>query len=179
MKWLMAAMALLLASLTVVVCDAPEEQREFTNDGRGGGDYEFKVPVPKGYDWEVSQSWAEHCEECDERYPVPPYDPPLYCASSHMDDCCKYGWDFNLTGNSDRGKPVLASSDGVVKSAGWSNGWGNTVLVDHGNETVGGIEVFVFGEASVFSVSLGKTGGYTQEDFDNFVGVYKSFKILE
>ncbi len=133
MKWLMAAMALLLASLTVVVCDAPEEQREFTNDGRGGGDYEFKVPVPKGYDWEVSQSWAEHCEECDERYPVPPYDPPLYCASSHMDDCCKYGWDFNLTGNSDRGKPVLASSDGVVKSAGWSNGWGNTVLVDHGN----------------------------------------------
>ncbi|MFA5820654.1 MAG: peptidoglycan DD-metalloendopeptidase family protein [Candidatus Gracilibacteria bacterium] len=130
MKWLTAAMALLLAGLTMVVCNAPEEQREFTNIDQGGGDYEFKVPVPKGYDWEISQSWKDHCEECDERYPGG----TSFCEDSHSEDCCEFGWDFNLPGDQDRGKPVLATADGVVKFAGESDGWGNTVLVDHGND---------------------------------------------
>lgn len=97
----------------------------------GGGGKSFKVPMPKGYDWEVSQSWGEHCEECDEKYSST----VSYCESSHMDSSCEFGWDFNLPGNADSGKPVLASGDGVVKAASSGNngGWGNVVVIDHGN----------------------------------------------
>ena len=64
----------------------------------GGKSTNFKVPVPPGYDWEVTQSWAEHCDLCNAKG----YDWD-YCADSmsHNLDCCKYSWDFNLPGVSD------------------------------------------------------------------------------
>lgn len=97
----------------------------------GGGGESFKVPVPKGYDWEVSQSWAEHCSECDDKYPT---DKVSYCDSSHTDSCCIYSWDFNLPGNSDKGKVVLATADGSVKKVSESSsGWGNSVVLNHGD----------------------------------------------
>lgn len=100
-------------------------------DMGGSGSRSFKVPIPPGYDWEITQSWAEHCSECNLYYND--WD---YCDTSemsHMWNCCKYGWDFNLPGNEDRGKPVLATSDGVVKYARSDYGWGNYVVIDHGN----------------------------------------------
>ncbi|MFA6917638.1 MAG: peptidoglycan DD-metalloendopeptidase family protein [Candidatus Gracilibacteria bacterium] len=51
-----------------------------------------------------------------------------------MGSCCKFGWDFNLPGNADRGKPVLATADGYVEeiATGSNGGWGNTVILNHG-----------------------------------------------
>jgi murein DD-endopeptidase MepM/ murein hydrolase activator NlpD len=95
--------------------------------GTGGDGLNMKVPVPPGYDWEVTQSWASHCEECSDTYSD--WD---YCSLSHTGNCCRYGIDFNLPGYSDRGKAVLASGDGVVKELGYNSGWGNFVLLDHG-----------------------------------------------
>lgn len=93
-----------------------------------GGSTSFKVPVPQGYDWEVTQSWASHCNECDAKYSD--WD---YCTLSHQSSCCKYGIDFNLPGTADLGKPVLASSAGTVKAIGSDGaGWGYYVVIDHG-----------------------------------------------
>ena len=105
-----------------------EPEGERANYEHGGGQIVYKVPLAPGYAWEVTQSWAEHCELCDEKYPGG----DSYCVSSHMNGCCKYGWDFNLEGSSDLGKPVLASADGFVYSAGYHSSWGNTVVIDHG-----------------------------------------------
>ncbi len=33
----------------------------------------------------------------------------------------------------DRGEPIIAGADGVVLAAGWRNGYGNTVVLSHGN----------------------------------------------
>jgi len=49
-----------------------------------------------------------------------------------MGNCCKFGWDFNLPGNLDQGKPVLASADGFVEEVTHGDGWGNTVVINHG-----------------------------------------------
>ncbi len=96
----------------------------------GGGSRSFKVPIPPGYDWEITQSWKEHCAECNQYYSD--WD---YCDAemSHTWNCCKYGWDFNLPGSEDNGKPVLATADGVVVDAGLDYGWGNYIVIDHGN----------------------------------------------
>jgi hypothetical protein len=100
-------------------------------EGGGAVGKDFKIPVAKGYDWEISQSWGEHCSLCDKKYPD---SSNPYCESSHTDGCCKYGWDFNLPGNADRGKPVLATADGFVESVSFSaSGWGNSVVINHGN----------------------------------------------
>lgn len=93
----------------------------------GGGESVFKVPVPQGYDWEVTQSWASHCSECGDKYTD--WD---YCSLSHQSSCCKYGIDFNLPGTADVGKPVLASKEGIVKDVGYDNGWGYYLVIDHG-----------------------------------------------
>jgi len=113
-------------------CGEEKEESKVVNfPYEGGGGKSFKIPVPKGYDWEVSQSWGTHCEMCDERYPA---DEVSYCESSHTDECCKFGWDFNLPGNADKGKPVLASANGVVKEVSLGDsGWGNTVVINHGD----------------------------------------------
>gem|GEM_PF-2253799 len=95
----------------------------------GGGPQNFKIPVPKGYNWEVTQSWATHCNKCDDKYPD---SDGSFCNSSHIGNCCRFGWDFNLPGNLDQGKPVLASADGIVKSVTSGDGWGNTVIIGHG-----------------------------------------------
>jgi murein DD-endopeptidase MepM/ murein hydrolase activator NlpD len=114
----------------------PEEESENENEneeeveiafGTGGDGLYLKVPVPTGYDWEVTQSWSAHCSDCEEKY-----SDWSYCSLSHMGNCCRYGIDFNLPGYGDRGKPVLASGDGLVKELGYNNGWGYFVLLDHG-----------------------------------------------
>jgi Peptidase family M23/S-layer homology domain len=104
---------------------------EYSYPDTGGGSRSFKVPIPPGYDWEITQSWKEHCSECNQYY-----SDWNYCDENEMShnwNCCKYGWDFNLPGNSDSGKPVLATADGVVVEAGLDYGWGNFVVIDHGN----------------------------------------------
>lgn len=121
---------LCVASLGMFSCgNMPEVTEEENNYDHGGGEV-FKVPVPKGYDWEVTQSWASHCEMCDEKYPE---SDGSFCNSSHTGNCCKFGWDFNLPGNLDSGKPVLASASGVVENVTSGDGWGNTVIINHGN----------------------------------------------
>ena len=64
-----------------------------------GGAMNFKIPLPDGYNWEVTQSWADHCEICNDKG----YDEIHngffgdYCDLSHSDICeekCKYSWDF-------------------------------------------------------------------------------------
>lgn len=93
---------------------------------------QFKVPVAKGYNWEVSQSWSDHCQICLDKG----YTDWDYCdnSMSHRLNCCKYGIDFNLPGDKDKGKPVLASADGSVKEASYSAGWGNYLVIDHGSD---------------------------------------------
>lgn len=104
----------------------------------GGMEAEFKVPVATGYDWELTQSWAEHCQLCNDKGYNSIYSNFFgdYCTEmSHAASCpnaCKYGWDFNLPGTEDLGKPVLSSGDGKVKSIA-KNSWGNTVVIDHGS----------------------------------------------
>lgn len=90
-------------------------------------DISFKIPLPPGYHWEVTQSWGDHCGTCKSKY-----SDWSYCSLSHQNSCCKYSWDFNLPGNGDSGKPTLASADGTVKKRGYTNGWGNYILIDHG-----------------------------------------------
>ncbi len=97
----------------------------------GGGVDDFKLPVPPGYDWEITQSWKDHCHYCSDKY----HD-WNYCYGedmSHLGSCCTYSWDFNLNGNGDRGKPIVASGDGYVEDVGYSNGWGYFVVLNHGN----------------------------------------------
>ena len=104
-----------------------------------GGAMDFKIPLPAGYDWEVTQSWADHCELCNDKGYDKIHDGFFgdYCELSHSSTCeskCKYAWDFNLPGNNDEGKPVLASGDGTVKTILYDHGaWGNAVIIDHGN----------------------------------------------
>ena len=93
-----------------------------------GGYGDFKVPVPPGHHWEVTQSWSSHCEACAAKYSD--WD---YCILSHTGNCCEYSWDFNLPGGADNGKSVLASGAGVVKLRKYNSGWGNYVVIDHGN----------------------------------------------
>ncbi|NIA01862.1 MAG: peptidoglycan DD-metalloendopeptidase family protein, partial [Nitrospirae bacterium] len=123
-------LVLLLSACTISVgqdgIDVPPSP-----DMGGGGTVDsrgFKVPIPPGYDWEITQSWAEHCSECQQKY-----SDWNYCELSHSWNCCKYGWDFNLPGSEDKGKPVLATSDGVVLDVGLDYGWGNYVVINHGN----------------------------------------------
>ena len=104
-----------------------------------GGGINFKIPLPPGFDWEVTQSWADHCELCNAKGYNKIFNGFFgdYCELSHSNSCrskCKYGWDFNLPGNSDEGKSVLASANGIVKTILYNHGsWGNTVIIDHGN----------------------------------------------
>jgi peptidase M23-like protein/S-layer family protein len=132
-------LVVMLATAYIIGCsfEQPEDNEATYPPYDHGGTAEFKVPVPKGFDWEITQSWGEHCELCDEHYPPNPPQDPSYCESSHMNACCKYGWDFNLPWNADEGKPVLASGDGTVESVqtGDNGGWGNTVIVNHGDDT--------------------------------------------
>ena len=100
---------------------------------------DFKVPLSdEPFNWNITQSWAEHCEECDSLY----WDGNSYCLSSHANpdpseggclEACKYSWDFSLPGSSDLGKPVLSSAHGVVYFSDFAKGWGNTVVINHGN----------------------------------------------
>lgn len=125
--------ALILSACNEEPTAEPQQNQQTINHGEeGGAEQNFKVPVAPGYDWEITQSWAEHCQECDKKYPNPN---DLYCKSSHMASCCRFGWDFNLPRNADEGKPVLASADGYVESTqkGYNGGWGNTVIINHGN----------------------------------------------
>jgi len=121
----------LLVVFFVVGCNLPVTE----DSGAGfvaehGGAGEFKIPLEKGYAWEVTQSWADHCEECNKR--AYGWD---YCSSdmSHTWSCCEYAWDFNLPGNTDNGKAVLASGDGEVYAIGNDDGWGEYIVIDHGN----------------------------------------------
>ncbi len=111
----------------------------------GGSTVDFKVPISGAYEWQVTQSWADHCEECNTKG----YDKLSsiykdFCALSHSEipanegciEYCKYSWDFNLSQSTDLGKPVLASGNGVVKKINTNpngSGWGNFVVLDHGD----------------------------------------------
>lgn len=108
---------------------AEQEDPQFREISGIGGVNSFKVPLARGFNWEVSQSWADHCEGCERRYPD-----WNYCNLSHMGNCCRHSIDFNLPGDADLGKPVLASADGTVKESGFNNGWGYYVLLDHGGD---------------------------------------------
>lgn len=111
-------------------CVRNEEPAMMPDHGGNGG--RFKIPLPTGYDWEITQSWAEHCDLCNGKG----YNKTFgdYCeGSSHLFKYTKYGWDFSLSGEADNGKPALASGGGKVKVTGYSDGWGNYVVIDHEN----------------------------------------------
>ncbi|MDX9893791.1 MAG: M23 family metallopeptidase, partial [Patescibacteria group bacterium] len=84
----------------------------------------LKLPFPAGETWEVSRGYN-------------PDGDPLHENSSHRnygywaDD--RYALDFNLQENADLGRPVLAVAPGTVISVSYDGGWGNTVIIDHGN----------------------------------------------
>lgn len=117
----------------------PHGSRSGVLEYGGGSGKSFKVPLPAGYNWEVTQSWAEHCEVCNERGYDEAYEGFFgnFCELSHsIYPSCRYAWDFNLPGNADRGKAVLASEDGVVEDISvdeYNGGWGDTVRIDHGD----------------------------------------------
>lgn len=115
-----------------------------------GGGEGFKVPLPPGYNWEITQSWASHCSACAEDYTD-----WSYCSLSHVQSCCLYSWDFNLPGSADLGKPFLASKAGkvtsIVNSSG-SSGWGTNVVIDHGNNICTRSAHLVFNSANHLTV---------------------------
>lgn len=96
---------------------------------------DFKIPLDPEYNWEVTQSWASHCKLCNYKgYGKNNGTKADVCMWSHSTcSYCKYGWDFNLPGNNDEGKSVLATAEGTIKNAGSSDSWGNYVVIDHGN----------------------------------------------
>ena len=61
------------------------------------------------------------------------------------------------------GTPILAADSGVVVSAGWRNGYGNTVLIDHGN----GLAT-LYGHQSRLAVRAGQS--VAQGDVIGYVG---------
>ncbi|MBU1152039.1 M23 family metallopeptidase, partial [Patescibacteria group bacterium] len=133
-------MFVLFCLAVFVACEQIEESVNTQSDMGGGGEstplyeyegaYSFKVPLKKEFDWQITQSWGEHWEECDFKYPN---DDVEYRLSSHV-TCrnCRFGWDFSLNEGADSGKPVLASALGVVQSIGFGSGWGQYVVVEHG-----------------------------------------------
>jgi len=113
-----------------------DEEYDFESVDRGGGGVatDFKVPLDPEYDWTVTQSWAEHCKYCTQKGYGSGQEDPNICNWTHsVLPSCKYGLDFSLPGENDKGKPVLATAEGTVKKAGWCSSWGNCVIVDHGN----------------------------------------------
>jgi hypothetical protein len=130
----------LLMAFVIILggCDFYESADINNNMGVGGSGPRFKIPLPPGYNWEVTQSWAEHCQLCNDKG----YDRIFggffgdFCEGlSHSSTCynsCKYAWDFNLPGEADHGKPVLATGEGYVRHIG-NNSWGNHIILDHGD----------------------------------------------
>lgn len=125
-----------LITIVLFLTDCKQEkiENQSATDDETGGSARFKIPLVSGYDWEITQSWGEHCEECDQKYPSS----ESYCNDSHTWNCCTFAWDLNLPGNSDSGKPVLASAEGTVKevfqrSSSETSGWGNYIILDHGD----------------------------------------------
>lgn len=122
--------------LSLMACDRAQETKPLASVMQStGASVDFKIPLVPGLDWEITQSWAEHCGYCEAEYPYNPNDPKdtTYCNSSHS-TCpdCVYGWDFNLANNADKDKEVLASGNGTVKTVAKDSGWGNYVVIDHG-----------------------------------------------
>ena len=133
-KMLMMVLAIMLASCQKKMDDAPNG-KEYSLEEHRDPALRFMVPLPQGYEWEVTQSWREHCQTCDDKYP-PVGGEEAYCDpdGSHMKSCCDHGWDFNLAGNGDMGKPVLASGSGYIRKIGKDAGWGNYIVIDHGGD---------------------------------------------
>ncbi len=107
---------------------------ESVDHGGGNGATDFKVPLDPEYNWEVTQSWASHCKTCNNKgYGKNDGSDSDICTWSHSTCAyCKYGLDFSLPGNKDEGKSVLATAEGTVKNTGYSDAWGNYVVIDHG-----------------------------------------------
>ncbi len=55
-----------------------------------------------------------------------------YGGSDYHQNDDFYALDFNLPGDSDLGQPILAAASGEIFYAGWMNGYGWTVIIDHG-----------------------------------------------
>ena len=115
-------------------CGTYEDEEQFilwsgSDDGIGGVvATDFKIPVPKGYSWEITQSWEEKCSECASKYHD--YN---YCNGTHTQSCCKYAIDFNLPFDLDVGVEVLSTANGYVKKSGFDKFWGYYTVIDHGN----------------------------------------------
>ena len=112
-----------------------EDFMDFESVDHGGGvATSFKVPLDPDYEWQITQSWASHCNYCTDKGYGKSEDDPNMCNWTHStSEYCTYSWDFSLPGNKDEGKSVLATADGVIKKAGWCGTWGNCVIVDHGS----------------------------------------------
>lgn len=113
--------------------DVPSSESNYSTQEQALSPNEFALPLGGGYNWGLSQSWGEHCDECEKKYSSAK-DELSYCDSSHMGTYTYYGWDFTLPGKEDKGKSVLASADGTVFDTGYSKSWGNWVLIDHGGD---------------------------------------------
>src|SRR3989339_694233 len=72
---------------------------------------ELKLPFQEGETWSVTTG---------------------YGGSSYHSGKDYYAIDFNLSGNSDLCKPILAVADGSVLFAGWIDGYGWVVKLNHG-----------------------------------------------
>ncbi len=73
------------------------------------------------------------------------------------------GYHQGLDISADRGKPVVATADGVIESAGWSGNYGNLLVIDHGF----GIKTR-YGHLSAFATSVGAT--VKRNDVVGYVG---------
>ena len=73
------------------------------------------------------------------------------------------GYHQGLDISTDRGKPVVATADGVVESASWSGNYGNLMVVDHGF----GIKTR-YGHLAAFAASVGAT--VRRNDVIGYVG---------
>ena len=73
------------------------------------------------------------------------------------------GYHLGLDISTDRGKPVVATADGVVESASWNGNYGNLLVIDHGF----GIKTR-YGHLAAFAASVGAT--VRRNDVVGYVG---------
>jgi murein DD-endopeptidase MepM/ murein hydrolase activator NlpD len=163
-------------TISVVTEKFVTEENEFSHHGKilyaslkaSGVDYNIYLYSPTGKEADI-QFFSEEGQSIKSSLLKTPVD--VVRVSSHYGYRKKHpilgygrmhkGVDFSAS----NGTPIYAAGDGVVKFAGWKNGYGKFVIVKHGN----GLST-AYGHASKFAAGLKEGAKVKQGDVIAYVG---------